>query len=138
MLVTDAKSESKELIQATTLQAHKDNLKGAISARDADGVARALQSIRVDALRVVPELRRGYVQELVQNDPFKITESKSFSTVKVILDMAESNNSVKHSFTALTSVIAAVPQGIEYLTIDSDTSVVSAIIEVTPGLYISP
>ena len=79
-----------------------------------DSLTEVLLSLRVNALQIPPEQRRTFVEHLIDVDMLKVKESRD---VAFCMDMLQrQSHGLKHALSALVSVIASTPQGIEYLT----------------------
>ena len=95
---------------------HKNKLLSAMEeeAQPEECLTEVLLSLRVNALQIPPEQRRSFVQQIIQIDIFKITQLKSMDFIMQMLNM--DNHGLKHSLSALLSVIVSTAQGIQYVT----------------------
>ena len=138
IIINEGKAEGKELIQEEKIKAHHDELLKHVTEKYADGVSETLTSIRVDALRIAPELKVSFVNEIVNHDILEIRKTDGFSFIDTLFELAHNSPSVKHSLVALCSVLATVPKGIEYITHKGVTEVIDKIMNVNfiPNAFI--
>ena len=138
IVINEGKAEGKDLIQDSTIKAHRDALIHHVKEKYADGVSETLTSIRVDALRIAPELKVSFVNEIVKHDILEIRATDGFSFVDTLFEIAHGSPPVKHSLTGLLSVLATVPSGIEYITHKNSTDIIDKVITVIiPLFYLS-
>ena len=72
----------------------------------------------------------NYVNEIVNLDILEIKKTGGFSYVNEIFEMAKTSLSVKHSLVALISVLATVPNGVEYITYKGSTDIIDKVVAV--------
>ena len=99
-------------------------------AKPEDTLSEILLSLRVNALQIPPEHRRDFVDQLVKIDIFNITATKSLEFVMFMLN--QNSHNLKHSLSAVLSILASTPNGIEYLVkvnSETDLSIPKAIID---------
>lgn len=106
--------DKSQLFSESVLNEHKHKLIKAKEEQNVENIIEVLLSLRVNALQISPELRRNLVTELIKNDMFSISATKSNAFVMDLLLIQ--SHGLKHAICALISVIASTVKGVEYLT----------------------
>eukprot|EP00826_Nyctotherus_ovalis_P047145 TRINITY_DN5386_c0_g5_i1.p1 TRINITY_DN5386_c0_g5~~TRINITY_DN5386_c0_g5_i1.p1 ORF type:complete len:313 (-),score=84.22 TRINITY_DN5386_c0_g5_i1:276-1214(-) len=112
ILLTEDVERCEMFTEAVILE-HKKKLLSAKEENDVEGLIEVLMSLRVNALQILPELRRSLVNELVRNDIFLITANKSNALVLDLLGTV--SHGLKHATCALLSVLSSTQKGVDYL-----------------------
>jgi hypothetical protein len=87
-----------------------------------------LYSLRVHGLQIPSEQRKKFVNELIKNDIFYLTDSKEKGFIINLLTMHAYN--IRHALLSNISILVSCYKGVEYI-ISNGFTILNKIIEVT-------
>jgi hypothetical protein len=124
IIMTDHLDDKTKMVNQAVLQEHKKCL---LKAKDDEGVLEALLSLRLYGLDLrTSDLRRSFIDELVQGDIFYMKEKKN----EFIIDLlGRELYTVKQTTLAVISMLCSIDSGVDYI-ISHGSGVVEQIISV--------
>jgi hypothetical protein len=131
IIMSDEWSEQTDIMSQSEIQENKRKLKQAKQEKNTENLIEILLAYRVNALQIVPELRKNLVYELINNDIFFIEETKSNQFVLDLLNIHAYN--LRHATLSVLSIISATFKGVEYL-IKYGFGLLEKIIEIMKGI----
>jgi len=125
ILLTEG-TDRREMFTEAVILEHKKKLLAAKEQNNIEAQIEVIMSLRVNALQILPELRRSLVNELIRNDILLITANKKTFTLELL---ATVSHALKHALCALISILASTSKGVDYL-VEDGNEIVQRMIEI--------